>query len=379
MEHSSITPLSSPAEITHAWLEQVLRHKLGSSLKLTSWSMKLPETRNGYMSEVCFIQVCFSTREETPEDKRSLFAKFMPCYEKTLLDIMKNCHLAEREVEFYKHTFSKEFREFCDASGLHHPVPEVYWAGLEDSKITIILQDLCSDGFRLIAPAEGNSLKQIKCVLATVAVIHGSGIATIQKQGKRAWDISLDISYFKNYVVDGINKQIKIFEGTPTVNTLKALLPLTSHLFSVEEKHPFLKSIIHGDLWTANVMFSQDDQDACIFDWQFACVGNIVSDITTLLLMSAEVSCYTEHLTEILECYWKSFEQSLQKNGVTVDVSFQDLVCNVELTWMYGYSFVCASLPGLLKTNITEDRVRAVVQFLEKREVFKNFLSQRNK
>ncbi|XP_063867693.1 uncharacterized protein LOC135104340 isoform X2 [Scylla paramamosain] len=379
MEHSSITPLSSPAEITQAWLEQVLRHKLGPSLKLTSWSMKLPETRSGYLSEVCFIQVCFSIREGAPEEKQSLFAKFMPDGEKALQDFMKTCHLAEREVEFYKHTFSREFREFCETSGLHHPVPEVYWAGLEDSKITIVLHDLRSDGFRLIAPAEGNSLKQIKRVLATVAVIHGSGIATIQKEGKHPGDIPLDMSHLGHYVTKGINTQIELFEGTPTVDILRALLPKANELFSVPEKHPFLKSIIHGDLWTANVMFSQDDQDACIFDWQFACVGNIACDITTLLLMSAEVSCYTEHLTEILECYWKSFEQSLQKNGVTVDVSFQDLVCNVELIWMYGYSFVCASLPGLLKTNITEDRVRAVVQFLEKREVFKNFLSQRNK
>ncbi|MPC99975.1 hypothetical protein E2C01_095422 [Portunus trituberculatus] len=241
--------------------------------------------------------------------------------------------------------------------------------------MTIVLQDLCSDGLRLSAPVEGNSLKQIKCVLATVAVIHGSGIATIQKQERHAWDIPLRIYHLKNYIVDGINKQIKIFEGTPTVNTLKALLPLTSELFSVEDKHPFLKSIIHGDLWTANVMFSQDDQHACIFDWQFCRVGNIVCDIMTLLLVSAEVSCYTEHLTEILECYWKCLEQSLQSNGVTVDVSFQDFVHNFESMWIYGYTLFCAGIPDLLKSHISEDRVRAVVYFLEERGVFKNFLS----
>ncbi|XP_045128163.1 uncharacterized protein LOC123514358 [Portunus trituberculatus] len=374
MEYSPVTPLSSPAEVTQAWLEQVLRHKLGSSLKLNSWSVKLPETKSGYMSEVCFIQAYFSIREGAPEEKLSLFVKFMP-YEKVLLDVMKNCQLADREVGFYKHAFSREFNDFCETSGVHHPVPEVYWAGLEDSKMTIVLQDLCSDGLRLSAPVEGNSLKQIKCVLATVAVIHGSGIATIQKQERHAWDIPLRIYHLKNYIVDGINKQIKIFEGTPTVNTLKALLPLTSELFSVEDKHPFLKSIIHGDLWTANVMFSQDDQHACIFDWQFCRVGNIVCDIMTLLLVSAEVSCYTEHLTEILECYWKCLEQSLQSNGVTVDVSFQDFVHNFESMWIYGYTLFCAGIPDLLKSHISEDRVRAVVYFLEERGVFKNFLS----
>ncbi|MPC24325.1 uncharacterized protein LOC123514357 [Portunus trituberculatus] len=377
MEYSPVTPLSSPAEVTQAWVEQVLRHKLGSSLKLNSWSVKLPETKNGYLSEVCFIQAYFSTKEEAPEEKLSLFAKFMPESEKALQDFMKTCRLAEREVEFYKHAFSREFRDFCETSGMHHPVPKVYWAGLEDSKMTIVLQDLCSDGLRLSAPMEGNSLKQIKCVLATVAVIHGSGIATIQKQGKHPGDIPLDMSHLSHYVTKGINAQINLFEGTPTVDILRALLPKASELFSVPEKHPFLKSIIHGDLWAANVMFSQDDQHACIFDWQFACVGNIVCDITTLLLMSAEMSCYTEHLTEILECYWKCFEQSLQRNGVSIDVSFQDFVCNVELIWMYGYSFLCASLPGLLETHITEDRVRAVVHFLEERGVFKKFLSQR--
>ena len=373
MEYSPITPLSSPAEVTQAWLEQVLKNKLGPSLKLTSWSMKIPEIRSGFMSEVCFIQACFSTREEAPQENIALFAKFMP-QEKALQDIVKNCQLAEREVEFYKHALSREFKEFCEASNMYHPVPEVYWAGLEDNKTTIVLQDLCSDGLSLSAPVEGNSLKQIKCVLATLAVIHGSGIAIIQKEGKHPGDTPLHISSFENYVTDGINKQMEIFEGTPIVNTLKALLSQKSELFSVEEKHPFLKSIIHGDLWTGNVMFSQDGQHACIFDWQFCRVGNIVCDIMTLLLMSAEVSCYTEHLTEILECYWKCLEQSLQSNGVTIDVSFQDFVCNLESMWMYGYTLYCAGVPYLLENHINENHVRAVVHFLVERKVFQNFL-----
>ena len=326
------------------------------------------------MSEVCFIQTCFFINEGSAEEKRSLVAKFMPDAKEELLDMMKHCSLAKREVDFYKYAFSSEFQMFCENSGLHHPVPDVYWAGLKDKKITIVLHDLCSDGLKLSVVPEGNSLEQIKCALATVAVIHGAGIATIKKHGTHPGDIPLNPSIFKDYVTHGINKQIELFEGTSTVNTLKALLSRETELLSMK-KYPLVDTFLHGDFWAGNIMFSQGNRKACIFDWQFAYVGNPVCDILTFIFISGEVSCFTEHLTEILECYWESFEQSLKKNGITVDISFQDLVCSIEAMWMYGYAFFSGSLPDLLGHNITEDRVRSIVQFLEKKGMFKKFLS----
>ncbi|XP_050695184.1 uncharacterized protein LOC126985000 isoform X2 [Eriocheir sinensis] len=373
----SLSPLSSPSEMTQTWLEQVLEKKLGSSVKIKTWSMKKPETKSGYLSEICFIKISFfvcGEGNEKKEEERSLVAKFFPESDQIMKTMEKNC-LGEREVEFYKHTLTEEFRLFCKNSGLCHPAPDVYLAELRDRKLSLVLHDLNSEGFKLSVPIEGNSLQQIKSTLASVAVIHASGIATIRNHGKHPVDISFSSSNLGSFLVDGINIQMKILEGTHIKDNVKSLLPLSQEFLTVEEKHPFVDTLIHGDLWTANVMFSEGDQEACIFDWQFARIGNLVCDIVSLLLMSGAPHTYTEHLAEVLECYWESLEQSLKKNGIPVDITFPDLVRNVESMWIYGYMFFTLSLSAMIGNQIDEDRVKAVVHFMEKKEVFKKFLS----
>lgn len=377
MEGSPPLALSSPSEVTQTWLEQVLQKKLGSSVKIKTWSMKKPETKSGYLSEICFINISFILCDEGNEEKkeeRSVVAKFFPESEQ-ILRTMQNNRLGEREVEFYKYTSSEEFQVFCKKSGLCHPAPEVYLAELRGSKLSLVLHDLNSEGFKLSLPIGGNSLQQIKNTLAAVAVIHGSGIATIRKHGRHPVDIPFNTTNLERFLVDGINIQVKIFEGTPAKDNIQSLMSLSHEFLTVEEKHPFVDTLIHGDLWTANVMFSEGDQNACIFDWQFARIGNLVCDIVALLLMSGAPHTYTEHLAEVLECYWENLELSLKKNDIPVDITFPDLVRNVDSMWIYGYMFFTLSLSAVIGNQIDEERVRAVVHFMEKKDVFKKFLS----
>lgn len=370
---SSISPLPSQRDINQYWLEKVLSHKYATTVKIQSWSVKSPTSREGFLSEICFVKVSYITFGGSLEE-RNLVIKFMP-EAKGVVEFVKRGNLGKREVEFYKYASSQDFKVFCQKAGLIHPTPDLYWAGLKNDVLTLVLHDLNSDDYVLSSPAEGNSLNQIKCTLNSIAVIHAAGIAAIKKHGKHNLDIPFDSSCLVELLQAGIEMQIKLYVGTPTADTLKSLLPQSEALINVSQRYTFLDTLIHGDLWTGNVMFFEDHRLASVIDWQFAIFGNPVCDITTLLLVSGIPSVYTDHLTEVLECYWGRFNHALKENGVSVNKTFQDLVQNLDNLWMHGYMFLSASLPDLMANDkITEGRIRAVVSFLEKKGAFANFL-----
>lgn len=373
MEGSSISPLASQKEISQQWLEKVLSHKLATDVTVNSWIANAPETKDGFSSEISFVKVVYSSAGGA-EEERNFVVKFMPENEE-LVKIMQAGNIPKREIGFYKYAKSEHFKTFCRTAGLAHPVPDVCWADVEEDKLTIVLDDLKTKGYKSSTPAEGNSLNEIKKALRSIAVIHASG--TIEKKESKlvALGSPWDPGNFGEYFNIGLKKLIHMYDGLPTAETFKSLLPHSSNMVTISQKHSFVSTIVHGDLWAGNVMFSDMGDSACIFDWQVAHVGNPLSDVASLLLMSAEPLVYVEHLSEVLDHYWQSYQRSLQKNEIDINVSYHDMVTSLESLWIHGFMSVSMSLPFLLDHGkMTEERVRAVVSFLEERRTFDNFL-----
>lgn len=366
-------PLSAQNDISQQWLETMLTKKLSSEATVHSWTAKSPERREGILSEISFVTVTYSCAERSQREKAVVF-KFLPEAQE-LAGLVKGNSLAKREVEFYKFAASEEFRTFCRKAGLNYPSPEVYWAEADDRNITIVLNNLTNDEYKLNMISAGSTLDDIKCILRSVAIIHASGVAYSDKHNLRDLGSPWDPKYFQFFVEKGLDRQIKLFKGTPVAESLIALRQVSVQMIHSRHRYYLIDTLVHGDLRTANAMFSPDNKVACIFDWQFACVGNPLADVTTLLLCSCDPSVFSNSLREVLDHYWKSFEQALKKNGFSVDLSYQDVLDNLESMWMHGYMFHTATLPYLMDTaQITEERVRAVATFLHQRGMFDNFL-----
>ncbi|KAK7081747.1 hypothetical protein SK128_025301 [Halocaridina rubra] len=299
--NSSIAPLYSPEEISKAWLERILSHKLKTQVSIQSWDMKIPEKRNGFLSEICFVEVLiYGSKDECK--KIPLVVKFMSM-EKERVEFIKLGNLGKREVSVYTHAASEDFKNFCFASGLDHPIPDVFCSCMGGDLLTIVLSDLNAKGYRMCAPAEGSTLQQIKSTFDSIAVIHAFGYASIYKNGREQFHIPFETSYLDDILDQGMRKLIKFFAGTTVEKTLHALVPFQKEMISVSQNYPLIETLVHGDLWAGNVMFTADDMKASIFDWQFACVDNPLCDVTSMLLISAEPAVYEEHLSEVLDCY----------------------------------------------------------------------------
>ncbi|XP_037788686.1 uncharacterized protein LOC119584244 [Penaeus monodon] len=374
-ETSTLTVLRSEKDIDKVWLEELLKLRLKSNIEVLSWTSSTPATKSGFLSEMCFVRVAFKGPYH-PVEERSLAVKFAPS-DKNILEFMKNGNLARKEIEFYKFVLTDDFQLFCEKSGLKNPVPDVYWADMEEDLVTLVMHDLRTEGFRVDTPPGGNSLEQIKLTLKSSAIIHACGVATIKKHGREYLDVPSG-DFLDDYVKVGLEKEIEMFKGTRTAETLRALNSLRDPV--IKTRYPLFETLIHGDLWTGNVMFSGDNTSAIIIDWQFASVDNPVCDILSLLLMSGEPVVYEQHLNDVLESYWESLTEALRKNEVSVNNTFQELVNCVEQMWIYGFMFLTASLNDLLENNlITVERTKHVITFLEEKNIFSKFLQLHGK
>lgn len=384
MDEKSILPLQSPQDISRQWLEMMLSYDLGHSVKITEWTVKSPKAKDGFMSEIGFVRITYipnAERVKCPRTERrngksvSLVVKCMP-KEPRRVELMRNGDLGRREVEFYNYSRSGGISTFCKKSGLLLPVPKVFWTGLKDEELTIVLEDLSTRNLRVKTAPEGNTVEQLKCTLKSIAIVHAAGLATISHHGQHILDIPWDPNSVIEFVKSGINLQIKMFAGSRMAGTLEALLAQVKELVNVACRYPpLLNTLIHGDLWTGNVMMNQGDTSASIIDWQFSMVGNPVCDIVTLVFMSGKPSAYQQHLTHILECYWYNFEQAMKKNNVPVSITFGQLKRNVEDMCIYGYMLVTASLEShLASKKITENRMKHIINFMHEKGHFAKFL-----
>ncbi|XP_042875022.1 uncharacterized protein LOC122255176 [Penaeus japonicus] len=372
---STLAVLRSEKDIDTAWLEDLLKQRLKSNIEVISWTSNPPATKSGFLSEMCFVNVRFK-RPDHPTEEKSLAVKFAPS-DKNILEFIKNGNLARKEIEFYKYVQTNEFQLFCERSGVKHPVPDVYWANMEEDLLTLVMHDLRTDGYRVDIQPEGSSLEQVKMTLKSIAVIHACGVATIKKHGREYLDVRSG-DFLDGYLKVGIEKEIEMFTGTRTAETLRAINSLRDQ--GIKTRYPLFETLIHGDLWMGNVMFSADNTNAIIIDWQFASVDNPVCDILSLLFMSSHPVVYEQHLNEVLVNYWQSLTEALEKNGVSVESTFQDLVECVEEMWMYGFMFLTASWNDLLSSNLmTAQRAQHAIHFFEKKNTFSKFLQLHGK
>ncbi|XP_068241163.1 uncharacterized protein [Palaemon carinicauda] len=345
-----------------------------SSVAIDSLETNIPTSKAGFLSDICFVKVVYTVENATRD--LDLVVKLLPQNDE-IVTFMKRGNLGEREVAFYERAGSEEFVKFCHASGLDHPVPEVYGSLLKDNSVTLVLDDLNAKGYRMHLLPEGNKLQEIKCTFKAIAVIHAFGYDAISKRGREYFHVPFDSSYLNDLVCLGLKMQIDMFKGSPLAEVLTSLVSKHKDMIATSQTHPLIETLVHGDLWAGNVMFTLDGKAASIYDWQFACIDNPLCDVTSMLLMSAEPSVYENHLNEVMEIYWKSFTGALMKNNVEIPITFtfESITRNLEKLWMHGFMFFTASLPDMMGNGkITEDRVRRVVSFLDTIDVFSLFL-----
>lgn len=376
---TDLHPLRGDKDITQEWLEKMLSLKKGRTITVNFWSSILPKERVGFLSEIAFVTVQYTARSGEKEECKLVF-KFIP-QDPKLVQFLENGGLIKREIQFYQFVNSPEFQDICTKTGIIPPVPEVYYASCTDSAVTIVLQDLSVDQCKSVIVRDGSTLSQTKTALQAMALIHGAGILYLQKHQERgplsplAEEFKTD--FYEQFIGPNMKTLTEMYANSSLSKIFKAMIPITKHIRSATKRHQLFRTVVHGDLWAGQLLYSADERSVSIIDWQFCQLGNPVIDIMSMFFMSTDPQVLEEHLEDIMQDYWGVLCRVVKAGGSEVGVTFEQLMANVEEMWMAGFMFLAVSLHDFLSSDtISQKRLLGAFTFLEKRGVFAKFLAE---
>lgn len=394
-------PLKSDKEITNEWLQKFLTLYFGYHINIEDWSSRQPEGRQGFLSEICYVNINYKyqshdklnrtecgqlssqikpkvEKELWSTEALRLFFKFFP-ESKKHIDFMIHANLADMEVDFYKFSMSDIFKDISKQIGALQTVPKVYYANCKDDTLTIVQEDLCDQGFKMIINREGSTVQQTILALKSIAVIHAIGLIYKNKKGMLPPLKKFDVEFIQEFLEPNTYTLAQYLEASPLSRKIKELAPIAKQLLikANQISEGFLETVCHGDLWMGQIMFSANEDCACVLDWQFANIGNPIQDIMAILFMSGDMEVLEPHLTLILQTYWETLISTLQKGETTIDITFEMFMQNVEKLWLLGFIFLTASLHDFLPAdNISERRLKAAYNFLNCRNLFNIILEE---
>lgn len=106
--------------------------------------------------------------------------------------------------------------------------------------------------------------------------------------------------------------------------------------------------INHGDFWNNNMMYQYDDGDApktvCLIDWQIAQCCSPAMDISYFMYTSTEQSLRDNYYDELIQEYYNSLANALQKLGSDVNKLFTFCDLQDQLRQFARFSLIMAPM-----------------------------------
>ncbi|KAK0427537.1 hypothetical protein QR680_010281 [Steinernema hermaphroditum] len=245
------------------------------------------------------------------------------------LERVIDCH--NREVYFYKHFAPK----------IEIPLVRVFRAveWIPGKQMgCILMENLCENSDT--ASFYGSlSRGQVEAVVKSLAKLHGFFLSTPREQW--AGKFQLTIMNTEEIVKGGARTMKEMAEERPEMfkEIASQLLPyMKSQRFydytirdlGVELGIPPI--LIHGDVWTNNVMFDQradgslGDGLRALLDWQIIHDGCIAFDLARLLVISLDGDVRRELEAHMLELYFDSLKAFLAERNLEITFGFGQLL-----------------------------------------------------
>ncbi|XP_076068537.1 uncharacterized protein LOC143040972 [Oratosquilla oratoria] len=360
-------------ELNDSWLERCLASYWSKRVEVRRWSYQAPETREGILSEMFFVDVDYVIDGEEKEE--ALVFKFLPRSEE-MLALVENLWASHREITMYKFLFSEAMKKVYHELEIEILVPKVFYAEMASGSMTLVMRNLRRDGFRTIVTTKGLGLWDLKTYMKTIAMFHACGVVYKAREGRESMESlnnpPVNLEYCGSLVKNGFVYLSKLFSGSPLSPVFFQWSERWKDILSLLSKKMTMQTCVSGDFWANNVMYNGFTGSVKILDWQFSHFGNPIQDIVVMLVMSGDPSALENHLYEILGVYWDSYRTVVHKGGVEIEGTFTDLLETVESLWIYGLAVLCIGIDMFIENGVNIDaHLVSVVNFLDKRGVLK--------
>ncbi|CAL8139636.1 unnamed protein product [Orchesella dallaii] len=268
-------------------------------------------------------------------------------------------------------------------TGLKQDKPKFFSGCSDGQNDYIALEDLRNQGYKMADKKKGLTLQQVLSTLKQIAAFHAHSYAIIESNNEtmneamsssplstHIWGraiFDMDQSIFFNSI---IAKMVELLREIGEVETAtkterfaneghKILLDLWRKTGQNGTK--YFRTLIHGDLWTNNILFkgSSDGEiveDIAFIDFQQSRFGNIYEELHYFIFTSTTADFRKTYLRTCLQTYFQEFEKILQDlntelpRGFTVDELIATFYENIE----YGFIYDLVGIPFQLGESLQD-------------------------
>ncbi|XP_058169648.1 uncharacterized protein LOC131284806 [Anopheles ziemanni] len=243
-----------------------------------------------------------------------------------------------KERVFYEHLLPEFERLWLKAGGVRFG-PKMFKA-TDGHETVIVMEDLSRSNFRMRPKRYGLPVEDVKAILSKVAKFHATSVVYLEAGGSFSEHFTRGV--YSEGTIDAIEDYYEVLYSA-FVKSLEARKLAEEYLNALKQiDGRLLKEccrvlrvnaanfnvLNHGDLWSNNVMF--DNDNLLLLDFQTAFYGCFASDILYLLVTTAtEILC--DELEELLQYYYRQLVNSFTALGYNKPIpSYDELFRQIQ-------------------------------------------------
>ncbi|XP_058447348.1 uncharacterized protein LOC131427829 [Malaya genurostris] len=295
-----------------------------------SWIERFAGSPDGFLADHFALKIQVTLCDSQTKEL-SLFLKVVPTGNPVLAQYLLDIGSFKKEVTLCEKVLPK-IQERLAGKQI---IPRYLFT--KDDKL-IVMENVKLKGFDILKENNGiMDFEQLDKTLETLAHLHGGSIVVEEKEGRSLTELFPDA--LKENAWTGIKGSVRTRDvenvivlwcgfmriaqkdSTKSEKILKVLPEIIRSIFNLVKPSKVWRNVFsHGDLWNNNVMFknSQDGVplDCVLVDFQLSRYTPPAFDINMLLSLTTLKKFRSERMSELLENYYRVFEQILKQNEI---------------------------------------------------------------
>uniref|UniRef100_A0A1A9VBF6 CHK domain-containing protein n=1 Tax=Glossina austeni TaxID=7395 RepID=A0A1A9VBF6_GLOAU len=280
-----------------------------------------------YSTLILRVQIEMKLKDGTV--KKSSFMLKLPHETKEMKEILASLNFFHVENVTYIDIINEMEKMYKDVGIEVKFGAQCYRLPTDSQELYVLLEDLCSSGFRNVNRLNGLDVEHTEFVLRKLALFHAASACRVAKLGpypEALFVRNLDFEHTRERIQGIYGLLIEAFMNNlqKYKNGEKYREPLLKFYNNVTEwfvnasamHKKYFNVLNHGDIWTNNILFKYKAdghvEETYFIDYQNCNYGSPVQDLYVLIISSVHIDVKLKKFDHFIDYYYKHLVENLE-------------------------------------------------------------------